>query len=283
MAGFQQEREALGAILRALRERAGLNGRELAQLLGWSTSKVSKVENGRQNITENDLRAWTAAVGASDSFDQLKARLDSLAARYVEWQRSLRAGTTPRQQAILGLETGTKVISAFETIVVPGLLQTEAYARSVLSSVAELYGVPNDAAAGARARMQRQQALYNPAKRFNFVMTETALRHRYATTDVLRGQLDRILASTMMSNVKVGIIPLSAPLPLAVPHGFWIFDQRLVHVETVSAELTLNDPAEVQLFSRIFQRLSAIARYGPAARAIVMDVLADLDGPAANS
>ena len=92
------------------------------------------------------------------------------------------------------LDAETSLLRAFEPAVVPGLLQTAAYAEAVLGSVVKLRGIPADVAEGVRARLERQATLYNQEKRFRFLMTEAALRYLVCPPVVLRGQLDRLLA-----------------------------------------------------------------------------------------
>lgn len=278
MSSYQQAREALGAYLRELRKQAGFNGKRFAERLGWPASKISKIEHGRQLPTETDLTAWATAAGQPHAAEELTARLRALETHYATWRRQLGAGIRPRQLASLDLEAETRTLRAFEAAVVPGLLQTAEYARHILAGVVELYGTPDDVAEGVRVRMQRQQALYDLAKRYHFVLTEAAVRNRVCPLPVLRGQIDRLLATSSLDNLTLGVIPWEADLPFAPNHGFWIFDQRLVLVETFGAELSLTDPSEIRLYTRVFEQLAARARYGEQARAILARVLADLTG-----
>ncbi|KWX05896.1 hypothetical protein TH66_00805 [Carbonactinospora thermoautotrophica] len=276
MSGFQQERDALGIHLRELRRAAGLNGKELAALLGWPPSKVSKIEHGRQTPTEADLAAWAQAVGAPHAVEALTARLRALETHYVTWRRQLRAGTRPRQQASLDLEARSGIIRAMETAVVPGLLQTPEYAHHVLQAWVTLHRTPDDVPEGVRVRMQRQLVLYDLSKRFHFLICETVLRARVCPAAVLRGQIDRLIALTTLNNVALGIIPFGVELPFPVLHGFWVFDERVVLVETLGAEITVTDEDEIQLYLQAFDQAAGLAVYGERARALLSDTLVDL-------
>ncbi len=282
MARLQEAREALGQRLRELRVQRELSGTALAESLGWAQSKVSKIETGRQTPTESDIRAWTQATRSEAAAAELVARLQTLESMYAEWRRQLGAGTSSRQRASIELEHRSVVIRAFESTVIPGLLQTPDYARHRLAESVKRHGVVDDVDEGVRVRMQRQEVLYQPGKRFHFVLTEAALRYRLCPREVMIGQLDRLVALSAMSTLRVGIIGFDAELPESPKHGFWIFDDRMVLVETIAAELTLKQPQEIALYARVFERLASVASYGSDARGIVTRVLDELSEPRLN-
>ena len=78
MAAVHEARTTLGQRLRELRRGAGLTGRQLAQALSWPPSKISKLENGRQTPTDDDIRAWTGATGGASEAEALLASLHTL-------------------------------------------------------------------------------------------------------------------------------------------------------------------------------------------------------------
>jgi transcriptional regulator with XRE-family HTH domain len=278
LSSYEEARAALGARLRKLRKDAGLTGEQLARRFGWQQSKVSRIETGKQNASEADITAWAQAVGAaSEVVEELLAGLKAVQVEYATWQQQHRAGVFAKQQALLDLEAKTITVRAFDPVVIPGLLQTAEYARWRLIEGPELYESPDDVAAAAvRTRMQRQEVLYNPAKRFRFVVTEATLRYQLCPAETLRGQLDRLVAVSTLGNVELGVIPFSVRVPLAPMHGFWIFDDQLVTVETFGGELMLREPQEIELYAKAFETLQGAALFGEQARAIITQVLADL-------
>jgi hypothetical protein len=143
--------------------------------------------------------------------------------------------------------------------VVPGLLQTADYARQLLGRLATLHGLPTDVEQGVRTRMRRQEVLYEAGKQLRFLMTEAALRYRPCTPETMRGQLDRLRAISGLDTVELAVVPFKVELPMSTSHGFWIFDERLVLVETLSSELSLRDAEDVQLYVRHFERLWEVA------------------------
>jgi transcriptional regulator with XRE-family HTH domain len=271
-----EARRALGARLRELRTQAGVTGKQLAESLAWPPSKVSKLENGRQSPTDDDIHAWTRTTGSEHEADALLASLHTLELQHAEWRRQLQTGVRAHQVELAELDERTQLFRAFEPTVVPGLLQTAEYARARLAEGIRLFQVPNDIDAAVRARMQRQEMLYRPDKRFHFVLTEAALRFRLCPVDVLLAQLDRLVSLSALRNVRLGIIGFETRPIVAPWHGFWLLDSDRVMVETYSAELNLAQPQEIALYANVFEQLAAVASYGGEARAILTRVIDDL-------
>lgn len=268
-----EARDALGKRLRELRSAAGLSGRQLAESLSWPPSKVSKLENGRQTPTDDDIRSWTQATNSEGETEALLASLHTLEVQHAEWQRQLRVGLKPHQQEIADLDAKTRLFRAFESTFIPGVLQTAEYARYRFAQSITVFKVRNDIDEAVAARVQRQDILYQPDKRFHFVLTEAALRYRLCPPETMLGQLDRLVSLSALPNVKLGIIGFEMAYVVAPAHGFWILDADRVMVETFSAELNLAQPQELTLYSGIFDNLAAVASYGRSARAIINRVI----------
>jgi transcriptional regulator with XRE-family HTH domain len=274
---IQQAREALGAHLRQLRRDGGFSGKEYAARLGWTASKVSKLELGQQTPTHGDITAWVEAAGQPDAAEALSSELATLESFYQEYRRRLRSGMRFRQQEALDLEAKARQIRVLNTHHVPGLFQTADYARAMLAKGARLHGAPDDVDEAVAVRMQRQEVLYRPGKQFRFVVTEAVLRSGAAApNEVMLAQLDRLVAATTLGpSLRFGVIPFAVQWPIFLDHGFWILDDDLVIVETLAAELRLTRPDEVATYARVFDQLAAIAVYGAAARAVITQVLID--------
>ncbi|MGI8312146.1 helix-turn-helix domain-containing protein [Saccharopolyspora hattusasensis] len=269
---LHQARHALGQQLRDLRKDAQLTGRGLATLAGWHSSKVSKIEYGKQTPTEEDIRAWCQHTSAESQIPDLIAAVRNIESMYVEWRRMLSVGTRRRQTASRRLEAGTKLMRWYEPVLIPGILHTAEYAREVMRHVIEFYEVPDDLEDGVAERMERQTILYRGDHRFHFVLAQQALTTTVGGSDVMIGQLDRLLAVTSLPRVVFGIIPNNAEYRTPT-NQFIIFDNRLVHVETISAELSISQPREVALYSKAFRRLAEQAVTGSAARNLITSAL----------
>ncbi|GAB2926064.1 helix-turn-helix domain-containing protein [Streptomyces mayteni] len=266
---FQRARVALGTRLRELRLEAGLTGLQLASRLGWPQSKVSKLENGNQTPALDDLRAWAAGTERPEATTELTIRLRSLESRTRSWRRQLAAGHRPVQETINAEHERSTVVRAWQNAMVVGMLQTPEYARSVFAAYADLYDSGRDLDEAVQARIRRQSLLNQPGKQYHFVMWEGALRAQICPPSVLAAQLERLMTVTGTNNVRLGIVPFEAQLPLPPTNGFWIHDERLVVVEDWHAELWLDDAESVALYGRVWDRLNQSAHYGEAAYRIL--------------
>jgi transcriptional regulator with XRE-family HTH domain len=273
---YQQAREALGARFRQLRKDTGLTGKQLAERLGWSQPKVSRIERGQRTPSEEDLRAFARVVGATaEVTDELLTRVRTVHSVHAAWRRQLAGGAAVGQHDILELEASVRLVRAFEPAVIPGMLETDDYARKLFDDVVALYGIPNDAEEAVRIRLHRQQLIHDPARRFEFIIAEAALRSQVCPPPVMRAQLDLVRALSNLETVEVFILPTDAKLPFLPLHGFWIFDDELVSVETVHTRVEARDPSEVALYLRVFGQLKAAAQGEEAARALLTRVIED--------
>jgi transcriptional regulator with XRE-family HTH domain len=275
-ANVQEARRALGNRLRELRKQAGLTGAQLAESLAWPPSKISKLENGHQTPTDDDIRGWAGATDAESEAAGLLASLHTLESRHAEWQRQFRSGLGSRQRQIAGTDATVRAFYVFEPATIPGLLQTADYARARFAEGISLYGAPNDIDQAVVARLQRQELLYDTDKRFHFVLTEAALQYRRCPLHVMLAQLDRLVSLSILPNVRLGIIARETQYTIGPWHGFWLRDNSRVSIETFSAELNLSQPQEVELYGKVFKSLAGIASYGREARAVITRCMDDL-------
>jgi transcriptional regulator with XRE-family HTH domain len=276
----RQARESLGVRLREIRQSAGLSGRALAAQAGWHFTKVSKLEHGVLNASEQDVSTWCRICKADDQVLDLVATVHSIDAMFVEWRRQLRSGTKRRQRESIRFEAETQLFCVFEPLLIPGLLQTAGYAARLLGQFIEFHRLPDDLEDGVEARMERQQILYRGDHRFHMIFCQAALTLGVVETDVLIGQLDRLLALSALPRMHMGIIPTRAEHQFLPMHGFWILDGREVLVETISAEIKLTQPREIGVYVRAFDRLAASAVYGRDARILITEALAKLSNEA---
>ncbi|MCZ4605397.1 helix-turn-helix transcriptional regulator [Streptomyces sp. Lzd4kr] len=267
---YQSGRVALGARMRELRTEAGLNGKDFAERLGWQRSKVSRLENGKQTPSRDDLTAWAEAAGRADVIAELTGRLAGLETRYRSLRKQYSNGHRARQEQGLVETEQTNELRAVEVIRIPGLFQTPEYARAVFTANAAFRGVPTaDIEDAVRARMRRQQALYEPERSFRVLLWEGALYALNAPRPVMAAQLDRLRSMVGMDTVQLGIIPFAAELRRSPSHGFWIYDRRLVIVETLSTEMWLDDEESVTLYERAWDWLADSAVYDATAHRLI--------------
>jgi transcriptional regulator with XRE-family HTH domain len=268
-----QARASLGIRLRDLRRDAGLSGTELARLADWQSSKVSKIEHGRQTPSEEDLRVWCEQCRVLDQLPDLIAAVRSIETQFAEWRRIMRGGTRRRQQASAAAYEKARLFRIYEPAVIPGLLQTREYAMAVLSTFIDFVRVPDDAEEGAAARLARQTVLTHGDRHFYMVLGEQALHTDVGGPEVMAGQLKHLLAVLALPRLRLGIIPADAPYRVPLHNGFWILDEALAQFDTYSAELSLIRPDEIALYARAFERLAALAVYGAEAEAMIARAL----------
>lgn len=266
----QQARQALGRRLREIRKDAGLTARELARLAEWHESKCSRLENGRTPPSDDDIRTYTALCAAQDQSADLIATARGIEGAHVQWRRMERAGLKRVQQSVAPLFERTRRFRVYQSWVIPGLLQSAAYTRAVLSTVAHLRDVPDDIDDAVAVRVDRQRILHSGDHRFAMLVEEWVLRTVIGDNDTMAGALGHLISVASLPSVSLGIIPLGTPRGAGWPvESFTVFDDAQVNVELVSAHLTVTQPGEIAEYSKAFAELSAIAVYGTQARSLI--------------
>lgn len=261
------QRRRLGEELRSARVKAGLSGEQLAERLGVSQSRVSRIELGQQAAPVDVVRRWTAATGASDDrAAALVGLAEGAATEAVAWRTAMGRGLVRLQQDARETELGAANLFCFQPILVPGLLQVPEYARRTFAAGNPTRG-PAEVAAAVAARMDRQLVLYEGMTLVDIVLSEAALRWRVGPSRVMLAQLDRITALAGLETVTIGVIPLDTQVDTWHEHGFDLVDGRpeddpVVHVETQTSQLTTTDPAEVAFYREAFARLRDAALHG---------------------
>lgn len=261
--------------LRAIRRRAGVTGGQLAEEHGWPPSKISKIENGRQTPTADDIRAWAASCSAGEETEDLLALLEQVQAKHEDWRRRLRSGQTAVQASYNDMVRDARVIRDFTTAYVSSMLQTAQYARYPILEGVRLHGAREDEVDRAVAvRMQRQQHLYDPGKMFEFLIAEPVLRWLICPPDVMRGQLDRLQAVVGAPNIRLGVLPMGRPLATTPQNAFTMVGD-VVLVETFVGE-TVHAGDQAAAFGRVMDQLWADAVEGEEARRLIVAAAAAL-------
>jgi transcriptional regulator with XRE-family HTH domain len=271
----QQARVALGRRLLEIRQDAGLKQRELAALAGWQDTKVSKIEHGRQLPSVFDIKVWCRVAKANSQVDELVALLRNVESMWVEWRRMEQTGLTKAQESALPLYQRTKAFRSYSSSFLPGLLQTEAYTRVVLTAIMRRRALPDDIDTAVNARMQRQRLLSQKSRRFAFLLEEAALRVGVGGRQIWTAQLQHLVQVASQPNVSLGIVPFSSSRDSSWPvESFNIFDDVEVNVELVSGYLTVTQPIEMGLYLQAWSALTDAAVFGQKARDLVAQAVA---------
>lgn len=239
-------------------------------------TKISRIENGSQAPSEDNIKAWCRACNADDQTSDLIATARTIESMYVEWQRRTRAGMKRLMLAPVPLYEQTTLFRIYEHSAIPGLLQTAEYSAAILTYFIKFLDAPNDLDAALQARMERQGVIYSGNRRFVVLLEENALRARVGSRETMAGQLDRLLATISLPRVSLGIIPQAAPRRTFTQVGFWIYDNDMVGVETPTAKLEITQTREIRLYTEMFEHLRQSAVHGAQARALITRAIADL-------
>jgi transcriptional regulator with XRE-family HTH domain len=268
---------ALGARLREVRKDAGLTARALAAATGQHYTRVSKIENGVQPPSDEDIRDWCRACDVEEQVPDLIASARVVESAYLEFRRQARAGMKRVTGAhTVALYERTSRFRVYEHNVIPGLFQTGAYCAAMLSFWISFLDTPSDLDAAVAARMERQKVIFDKGKRFEVVLEEQALRTWFGTAEVQAGQLGRLLEMMAVPTISLGIIPLMTERAAVASAGFWVFDDDLVALETPTASIDVTRPQEVELYTRMFGHLRASAVFGAPARSLIVRALGEL-------
>lgn len=265
--GWLTDTDGLATRLKALRARAGLSGQGLADVLGWSPSKVSRVENGRTLPSADDVRAWAGGCGLGDEAGALVELVAAAGTVRLPWKQRLGRGRAGLAEAYNRLFAETTYCVMVEIAIVPGPLQTPEYARAMMVELAEIYPT-NDIDTAVAKRQERNRYLTAPDKTFLFIITETVLACSPANAMVMVAQLDRLIAASTLPNVDLRVLPARAGIPAVPLNSFNIFDD-LVIVETADGESEHQDNEAARIYRIVLERLRAASIGGDEARAII--------------
>jgi transcriptional regulator with XRE-family HTH domain len=270
----QSARENVARRLRDLRRNAGLTVTELASRCGWHHAKTSRIENARTPPSPTDIRLWCRATDAVDQVADLIAASQHAESLYREWRRRARTGLAKLQESYTELYRSTELLRVYSPVVVPGLLQTEGYARALLSMSARFLEVPDDGPEAAAARLQRSQVIHEPGHRYVFLIEEAVLHYQLGDGDAMAAQLGHLLTAGALPQVSFGIIPTGTRERVLWPQEtFDVHDDTLVSVELLSAEVNVTQPSEIALYVRAFEQLRSMAVYGADARALIVKAI----------
>jgi len=263
----------LAAELRRLRDAARLTGEEVAGQLGWSPSKVSRIETGQTSPGAADLRRMLDIYEVTGT---QRDRLERLAQSSDQrgWWDAYTDTLAPEYTALIALEAESESVRWYAPMMVPGLLQTERYAREVIRS-GLLIAPPGEVERRVQVKMTRQRVLTrDDPLQMAVVIDEASILRTIGGPQVMREQLDRVLLAAVMSHVEVGVVPVSVMVP--TPTGFTMMDDQTVLVSLATREVLVHEPDEVARYLDIFERLRARAVRGEALAELVRDVRREL-------
>ncbi|WP_284575124.1 helix-turn-helix transcriptional regulator [Streptomyces sp. 2P-4] len=241
-----------GAVVQALREHAGLSRVQFGELVRFSRHTVESVELGRRMPDESFVDRAEEATGNTGALRKAAPHLSrgdaGLAAWFRQWAR---------------LEKTAVSLCTYECRLVPGLLQSEDYARAVFEGTVPV--VPDDRLADFMAsRMERQRMLCErPTTPFSFIVEEHVLRRRFGSTQQMRELYDHVLKLSAPRNVTLQVVPLQAGLHACLDGPLQLLEtprgQRLGYSEGQQNGRLISDPKEVSLLHQRYDTLRSQA------------------------
>ncbi|MEV5320972.1 helix-turn-helix transcriptional regulator [Streptomyces sp. NPDC052687] len=272
----------LGRRLLDLRERAGLKREDAARVLHVAPATVRRMETAEVALKIPYVQLLLKAYGVPEDEAESFVRLVEEANQPGWWQRfhDILPGWF---SMYVSLEGAASLIRSYEPHFVPGLLQTEDYARGVLTSGAVGQTRPEDIERHVALRMQRQELLTRPdAPRLWMVMDETALRRPVGGPEVMRAQIDKLLEATKLPHVTLQVIPFSTGPHPGTYGPFVLFRfampelPDMVYSEYLTGAVYLDARAEVATHLEVMDRMAAQAATAQRTKEILRDLRKEL-------
>ena len=258
-------RMLLGAQLRRLREAAGISAEDAGYEIRASRSKVSRMETGRVGLKLRDVEDLLTLYGVAD--ERERARVTGLASRsrQPEWWTRYADVLPGWFETYLGLESAAAVIRSFEAQFVPGLFQTEDYARAV-TRLGHKTAPAKEIERRVGLRVKRQELLTRPQPpRIWAVMDEAVLRRPIGGTAVMRAQLRRLVEAARLPGVRLQVVPFARGGHAGASGSFSIlrFEERdlpdVVYTEQLTSAVYLDQRRDVEHYLEVADQLSGAA------------------------
>jgi transcriptional regulator with XRE-family HTH domain len=251
----------LGEGLRQAMEKAGLSGREVAQLLDWSPSWVSRLLSGRRGCTEADVGSF---LGVCRVKGKERARLMALVREQDTpgWLQQHGSNLPKQLVTLIDHENKATAISVFESAFVPGLLQTGEYARAVISRCAN---VPPDEVGDRVAARLARQSLFSRERppHCSFFLHEHVLRTPVGGPAVMAEELDRLQRMSARPHITLRVVPTAVGAHAAMTGAFWLMDfadfKPVVYLESETASLFLEKLEETRAYRNVLNALAETA------------------------
>ncbi|MEV4051433.1 helix-turn-helix transcriptional regulator [Amycolatopsis sp. NPDC049688] len=258
----------IGDELKRFRVGAGLLASDLADMLGCSASKVSRMESGVRGYSELDVTMYLATCRASR--EDVVRVLDLVREQADGYRiRPHREQLPDELRSLIVAETQATEIIEFEPQILPGILQIEEYARAVF----RWFGLRDETGIDVRvqARLSRQKLLRRrDPPRFTFYIQEAALRAKVANDQAMHEQILHLLLTSSFEHCVIRVVPETACPAGVLGVGFRIMRYNeapvMAYVENQTASLFLEDPADLEIYRHVLKRLAGHALDGGQSR-----------------
>ncbi len=232
----------------------------------WSLSKMNRIEKAKSGISANDLKALLRLYDITD-----KMRTDELVdlareARQSPWWKRYSDVAPPALLELIDYESAASAVSQFETIFVPGILQTEAYASAVLQVFYDEKSASDKVAALVDLRTRRRELVNSEnAPNFSFVLDESVIHRVAGTPAITSRQLMHLVEVAEQPNVTIRVVPFAAGLHPGMRGPFEVVqfedtpDENMVFIEGPRDDIISDDPKETQNYLEAFEHIMQIS------------------------
>ncbi|MGW4421341.1 helix-turn-helix domain-containing protein [Streptosporangium sp. NPDC004631] len=245
-----------------------MTGDQASKSLGWNPSKLSRYETATRRVQPKDLQVLLDLYAVPGDKRQILLDL-ARNARFKGWWDAYGDTLPTELAAYIALEAEAASIRGFSAQIIPGLLQTEEYARSVIHAGLMDLAPRGEIERRVEARKTRQRLLAREPGPLDYsvIMSEAALRNRVGSPEDMRAQCHHLVDLAQLPNLTIQILPFASGAHPAMAGTFSIlsfparYDEDVVYIETLTSNLWVEDERDVHCYTRVLDHLRAIA-YG---------------------
>ncbi|MCX4699021.1 helix-turn-helix transcriptional regulator [Streptomyces sp. NBC_01373] len=278
---FRQRR--LARTLRELRNAAGLTHADAAKVLGSAESKVGRIENAQSGIRLPDLRALMDAYNVTDPTERAAIEKLSREAKQKGWWSRYVNVVDPAYAAYAAVEWDASELYNVETNLIPGLLQTPEYTEALIRLQAPDAGKER-VEAQIDVRRERKSILTRDSPlQLWVIIAENVLYHQVGSHDVMKAQLESLVADSRKQNIELQVLPREDPMNACLFGPFVIMsfptsaETDVVYTESPTSTLYYEDAADVETYTTLFRRLNMAAANVSKSRALIYDALKEME------
>src|SRR5436190_2749515 len=256
-------RRRLRTELLAARLDRDLTQQQVAKAMDWSLSKMNRIEKAKSSISVNDVKVLLPFYGITDEehTDEL-VDLARAARRIPWWRRRYSEFASAELLDLIDYESAATAVSQFETMFVPGILQTEEYASAVLQAFYGEKSPQRNVDALVELRTRRRDLLTSDnAPKFSFVLDESIIHRQMGSPSITSQQLEHLASTAKLPNVAIQVVPFTAGLhpgmkgPFEVAQFDDMPDEDIVFLEGQSGTFINEDPDDTKGYLISFQRI----------------------------
>jgi transcriptional regulator with XRE-family HTH domain len=264
----------LAAELRALRASSGLTRDEVVERTGINVATMYRIEHARVRPQTRTLRTLLDLYGVEK---EEQAELVGLLrdARERGWLHAYQSDLPEQYTTFIGFEGEAESAWEYESLFVPGLLQTEDYARAVITGVLP-FASREEVERRVDVRMERQEVLRNenPLRLWGIV-DEAALRRQVGSPAVMRAQLRHLIEASELPHITFQVIPFDAGAHAGMPGSFIALEfaeeaiPDVIYIDSMAGDLFLESESDVRRYKLIFEHLRAVSASPDASRSLL--------------